>query len=416
MSSDESSDANRPLRVLMLTPMEPSPPIGGARTVYYGDLELLASRGHEVRVLALTQREDLEAGTIDGLAEAEYFHQPDGSRVLQLLTNQGRALPYSITRRRNQALQARAQALVAAHEVDVLLVQELAMAEYAPRIAAATPVATYLRGHTVTSNMAERFYRDAQDPLRRLLAWRQYRKFVAFETAMARSFDAVSQISQVDAEAFGELTGRTDVTTIFPSMDLDHYSPGPFEERDADTLMSCCTLEAITTLPAMLWFYDEVWPLVRERCPQARFEIAGRATPSKLDDVRDERFTLHGPVDDMLPYLRRGGVFVSTMFAGSGIRLSLLNAMATGNAVVATSVSAEGVPCRDGEDLLIRDHPEGFCDAVCTLLENEAERRRMGEAARGRMTGGLFDFDRNALRLEADLREAMRRNSGSATR
>jgi len=397
-----------PLSVLMLTPMEPHPPIGGARSVYYADVSQLHERGHRVRVLSLTGLVDADPSALSPLAEVEYFHAPKASRVRQLLGNLGRPLPFSVQRQRNAALLARAVELIRAGEVDVVVLEELLMGEYARFFAKQAPVPVYYRGHTVMTAVMERFAETAANPLVRAFAARQAAKCERFESEVMREFDCVSQISYVDAEEIGRASGVDRVHALFPTIDLETNSPGADEDREPLTVISCGTLEPITTLPAMLWFAREVWPRIRERKPGARLDLVGRTTPSELDEMRPAGVQVVGPVEDMLPHLRRGAVFVSPMFTGSGIRLSILNAMATGNAIVATSVAAEGVPCTNGQDVFIADEPDDFCDAVCRLLDDAALRRRTGERARRTLESGLFSRAENAERLEAHLREAIR--------
>ncbi len=397
-----------PLSVLMLTPMEPHPPIGGARSVYHADLEALHARGHRVHLLALTGLPDADPGALAPLARAEYFHAPKPSRVRQLVGNLGSRVPYSIERQRNDALLARGVELIRSGAVDVVLVEELLMAEYARLFAARrAPAPTCYRGHTVTTLVLRRFAGRARNPALAWLAARQAAKCERFEAEIVREADCVSQISREDAREISRMSGVAPIHVLFPTIDLERYTPGPPEARERDVVVSCGTLEPITTLPAMLWFAREVWPRVRRRRPQARLDLVGRAVPSPLDGMQRDGVRVVGPVPDMLPHLRRGAVFVSPMFVGSGVRLSVLNAMATGNAVVATSISAEGVPFTDGEDLFVADEPEAFADRVCALLEQPERCAEVGRRARATLESGLFGAEENAARLESHLREAM---------
>ncbi len=67
---------------------------------------------------------------------------------------------------------------------------------------------------------------------------------------------------------------------------------------------------------------------------------------------------------------------------GSGTRLKIYELMAQGKAVVSTTLGAEGLHYRDGENILIADAPELFADRVVSVLRDEAYRRRLGTAAR----------------------------------
>jgi glycosyltransferase involved in cell wall biosynthesis len=94
------------------------------------------------------------------------------------------------------------------------------------------------------------------------------------------------------------------------------------------------------------------------------------------------------------------------ILSGAGIRLKLLDALASGRAVVSTTMGAEGVQARDGEHVVIADDPERFAGAMVRLFQDPAERRRMGAAAR-RLAEERYDWRVVKGRFEALLREAV---------
>jgi len=53
--------------------------------------------------------------------------------------------------------------------------------------------------------------------------------------------------------------------------------------------------------------------------------------------------------------------------------------------IVSTHIGAEGLPIREGEELLLADDPPSFAAAVVSLLRNEAMAQRLGEAAAARV-------------------------------
>ena len=67
---------------------------------------------------------------------------------------------------------------------------------------------------------------------------------------------------------------------------------------------------------------------------------------------------------------------------GGGTRIKIFEAMAMARAVVSTSVGAEGLPVTNGTDIVLADDPDRFASAVVTLVRNQAERHRIGRAAR----------------------------------
>ena len=66
---------------------------------------------------------------------------------------------------------------------------------------------------------------------------------------------------------------------------------------------------------------------------------------------------------------------------GGGTRLKIYEAMAAKIPVVSTTIGAEGLDYRAGENIVISDQPQEFAEQCVALLENEAERQRLATAA-----------------------------------
>jgi len=75
---------------------------------------------------------------------------------------------------------------------------------------------------------------------------------------------------------------------------------------------------------------------------------------------------------------------------GGGTRLKIYEAMATGKAVVSTTVGAEGLDVHHGRDIILADDPASFAQAVIMLLRDAELRRRYEKAAAG--TAARYDW------------------------
>ena len=399
---------DRALRILVLSPIEPFPVIGGWQTVIYNDIKYLSGRGHRMHVLALTYDPSRDPHDLSDVAEAEYFLIHKRPKWLQVAANLGRSLPYTIVRHHDERLVRRATELVRGDAVDVVLVEDVVMGRYAGLLKRAAKMPVFLRGHNVSTVVCQRFYETQRHPILRFLGRRQYRKFARFESAVMETFDGVSQISPSDAEEARRLNPRVEQQVLLSGVDLDYFALAPFEGRDQDAVVHVGTLDGITKLPAMLWFYDRVLPRVRAKRPSARLELVGRMPSCRLRQSQRADLVVHGPVPDVRPYLAKGGAFIAPQFVGSGIRVKILHAMATGNAVVATTVACEGLPVTDGEEIFLADDEVTFAERVVQLLADAALRETMGLRAR-RLVEGRFGWPRIAEELERHLRRAMAR-------
>jgi glycosyltransferase involved in cell wall biosynthesis len=62
----------------------------------------------------------------------------------------------------------------------------------------------------------------------------------------------------------------------------------------------------------------------------------------------------------------------------------MVDAMAQGKAIVATTVGAEGIEGDNGRHFLLEDSPDTFAAATIRLLNDAAARNQLGRAARAR--------------------------------
>ena len=89
-----------------------------------------------------------------------------------------------------------------------------------------------------------------------------------------------------------------------------------------------------------------------------------------------------GKVPDIRPYVQQAAVYVVPLRVGGGTRLKVLDAMASGKALVSTPVGCEGIEVVPGRDLVVADDAGRFAAETVTLLRDPARRRALGTAAR----------------------------------
>jgi glycosyltransferase involved in cell wall biosynthesis len=84
-----------------------------------------------------------------------------------------------------------------------------------------------------------------------------------------------------------------------------------------------------------------------------------------------------GYLDDIRPTLAQSSVNIVPLRLGGGTRLKVLESLAIGTPVVASSKGAEGLEVVPQRDLLIADEPTQFAEAVLQLLQNSVLRQTL---------------------------------------
>jgi glycosyltransferase involved in cell wall biosynthesis len=371
----------RPLRLLILSPIVPYPTHDGWATSIFNVLATLRSNGHDVRLIAVSHSNNAGLAEMQKICPTRAFPHRKHSRAVQVVANFGDPIPYSVSRYFHREVLAEAVETIRRDEIDVVLIEDIAMAPYGPLLREATGVLYYIRTHNILTQLLRR-YEESQTyaPMRLVGAW-QRRKVERYEGVALAEADGFSVLSESDGRdvvaTFPKLASGMDIVGNGTDLNRYHVSDAT---RDPNVIMHMGTLTAMTKQEAMEWFCREVLPRIRNDWPDARLELAGFAPKGVFE--RYDGVDAIGRVDDERPYLARGRVFVAPQFVGSGVRLKILNAMATGNAIVCTTVACEGIPLVDGEHALICDDPAGFAAAVSRLLADGGLGEELGRNAR----------------------------------
>jgi glycosyltransferase involved in cell wall biosynthesis len=198
---------------------------------------------------------------------------------------------------------------------------------------------------------------------------------------------------------------------IYNAVDLERFQPAPPPPSHPPSVVVVANLKRYKGQERFLRAFE----LVVREIPQAIALLVGdgpaRATFARLafELGIDRNVTFVGQVADPRPYVARSHVAALTS-SHEGFPNAILEAMAMGRPVVATSVG--GVPelVRHGVDgLLTSLEPQDIATAIVTLLGDEALRTRMGVEARRRAEG--FDWDRVVRETETAYQKVLRRGS-----
>lgn len=133
-------------------------------------------------------------------------------------------------------------------------------------------------------------------------------------------------------------------------------------------------------LTGLKWFIDECWPQVIARNPAARLDIVGRGGDKLLPVPASVH--IHNYVDDVEPFYAEADVFVVPLFAGSGIRLKILDALSRSIPIVSTTSGYIGLEVQEGGDILVADNAELFAAHITLLLRSSVRRERVAHNGR----------------------------------
>ncbi|MDQ1474343.1 MAG: hypothetical protein QOJ99_5823 [Bryobacterales bacterium] len=268
------------------------------------------------------------------------------------------------------------------HKIDVIQLEYTALGQYARRF---DRMVCALFEHDVYFQSIGRALPFMHSPVDRLKARFEYLRAVRFELNLLPICDHI-QVCTLENKRYLEsflplLAPRID-SGLRAGIDTAQY-PYPGGPRRPYTMLFLGSFRHIPNQIAMEWFTRYVLPLIVEELPQAKLLVAGSDPPPRHafpDPMK--AIELLGFVEDIQPLFSSCAIFVCPIRSGSGVRVKLLEAFASGIPVVSTTLGAEGLAREDGDFCFLADDPPAFAQKVIQLLEDQAFAERMAARAR----------------------------------
>jgi polysaccharide biosynthesis protein PslH len=236
-------------------------------------------------------------------------------------------------------------------------------------------------------------------------------KMARYERAALRRFHCVIAVSPQDREQMLTLDPACRIMVVPTGVDTGQYPVAPSAPADPPVIVFTGSMDWEPNIDAMEFFCREIWPKVLAAFPNARFEIVGRNPHGRVQRLQSASVEVTGKVPSVADYLRSATVVVVPLRIGGGTRLKIFEAMATGKAVVSTTIGAEGLDVTPGRDVLIADNPDSFAGAIAELLRNRELRQTYEKAAAE--LAARYDWRQIATAFAEVLRETVSNSSAS---
>lgn len=370
------------MRILFLSPWFPYPLDTGSRTRIYYLLQAL-TESHSVTLLTLDP-----AGWAPAQVEpiSNWFDHTDiiSKDPFQRSWWRTRTRFFSLSPIVTYPFPELVQEIKALHRqqpFDLVVAVTTIMASYAFALPKIPRILEEHNSHTRW--MAER-YQQQTSLAQKVRCWLSWRKSYVYESRLFKRFDHITMVSEEDlAATHNLLVGEyTSVSLIPNGVDCQKSLPN-LAKPEPNTLIFSGSLTYQANYEAMVYFLEEVYPLIRTQNQAVKLRITGAMEGVSLNLLHlDESVTLTGFVDDIHREIAGAAISVVPILSGGGTRLKILEAMALGVPVVATLKGAEGLEVEHGKHLLLAETPEDFAVYTLQLLSNETMRRRLIKSAR----------------------------------
>lgn len=368
-------------RLLYLSRWFPYPPSNGSKLRIYSMLRRL-SKQYAITLLSFADQPGVqpEAGPLLEICEAVYTvpYRPFDPSSRQARLGFLSPTPRSVIDTYSPEMEALITTALAARPYDLIIASQIDMAVYRQAFGEVPAVFEEVEVGVLYEQPARASSLPAR--LRYGLTWAKYRRYL---NRLLAHYALATVVSATEKELVQRIaTGRTPVVVVPNGIEPDDYT-GFRDEPQPASLIFAGALTFAPNYEAMRWFVGEVWPLVGAQIPEARLTITG--APGDRTLPPGEGIILAGFVPDVRPLVAGSWASVAPIHTGGGTRLKILEAMALGTPVVATSKGAEGLDVANGEHLLLADSPADFASAVVRLLQSHELRASLAANAAARV-------------------------------
>jgi glycosyltransferase involved in cell wall biosynthesis/LPS sulfotransferase NodH len=158
-------------------------------------------------------------------------------------------------------------------------------------------------------------------------------------------------------------------TEVLPNIHETVRNVTPFRERK--NLMFIGGFYHRPNVDAMLFFVQEILPIIKQQIPDTKLFIVGSNPPKEILELKANDVEVTGYVRDVSPYFENCRVFVAPLRYGAGMKGKIGHSMGYGLPVVTTTIGSEGIGLTNFKNALISDEPKVFAEFVIRLYKDK---------------------------------------------
>lgn len=263
---------------------------------------------------------------------------------------------------------------------DAAYFDTISLAPYRRQIASLPAI---LNHHNIESGLFDRRIAFERNPLKRFYLRQEARKLAAYEARIAHEFQVHATVSALDAQRLVAGCPGARTTIVANGVDVEYFAPRS-DAAERGHLVMVSGMNWFPNRDAAIFMARDIWPLIRQAKPHCRLSIVGTSPPPDVLELaaHDPQVAATGFAADVRPYIEKAQIYLCPMRDGGGTRLKILDALAMGRPIVATTMALEGIPLAPERDVLVADSPAEFVRQVSRIVDDPELGRRIAERGR----------------------------------
>lgn len=375
------------IKILQLTKKFPFPLKDGEAIAVSYMAKALNSLGAELTLLSMnTSKHPFDISqlpsTFNHYKSIHLVDIDNRVKVLDAFLNLFSAKSYHIERFISPEFSEKIIDILKNNHFDIVHLETLYMAPYIEIIRKNSDAKIVMRSHNVEHEIWKRIADNTALGAKKFYLKLLSKRLENFEISSLNEYDLMLAITNRDLDFFKSLGLETQSIVAPIGLDLEDYPENNLIKSAERDFCFIGSLDWLPNIEGVQWLLKEVWPKVLEKAPDAELHIAGRNTPDWLMNLEIKGLKVHGEVPDAIDFISKHRTVLVPLLSGSGMRVKILEGMASSRLVISTALGLEGINAADEQEVLIADDAESFSDAILKAYNDKKLADRIGKSAR----------------------------------
>lgn len=366
------------MRILFLSRWYPFPANNGSKIRIYNLLKYLGQHHEVVLVSFNADTEPITQERLNGMLEfCKEVHvtpyrvfNPSSFKAITAFVNKK---PRSLIDSYSLEMEAVIRKVVSQYTFDAVVVSQIDMTIYSkllqniPRILEEVEISIFY----------EQMLRE-EHPIKKMRKQLMWSKWVNYMRSVMLDYDGITVVSKPEVNPLDRIIPGYDRIQVIPNgADLKRLT-GDFGQPQPDTLVYTGALTYYVNFDAMQYFLRDVFPLITAKRPQVKLVMCGSLEGVPVHELPSYPNAIHvGHVSDIRTQVAGSWLSIVPERVGGGTRIKILESMALGTPVVATTHASIGLDVQDNREMLIGSSTEDYANKVINALENASLRQTL---------------------------------------
>jgi glycosyltransferase involved in cell wall biosynthesis len=280
------------------------------------------------------------------------------------------SLPYNAQRFLNEKFNEKLRQKAGGKDYDIIQLEGLYLMPYIDSIREVSNAKIALRSHNIEHEIWLRLFNNEKSLFKRIYIGILTKRVKRMEKRTINLYDYLVPITYRDAVVYQKL-GNTKPSKVIQTGIPTAEITKELKIRKDRRLYFIGSLDWLPNQEGLIWFIENVWPMINNNYSHVEFHIAGRNAPDWLiKKFNQPGIKYHGEVVNAKLFAMQYDIMIVPLFSGGGMRVKIVEAMSLGKIVVTTPIGAEGLDIIPNYHAIVAEEADDIATGVEVLLEN----------------------------------------------